>query len=169
MPRTKPFWREKRLDQLNKTEWELLCDGCGKCCLYRLEDVDEGTCEATNVACKLLDNKTGCCRDYPRRKEIVPDCIKLTPSRVAKMDWLPKTCGYRLVHQGKDLPWWHHLRSGDRELVHKLGLSVRGRSISENRAGPLEHHIVDWVDDPGPPPPKKNGPKKKAKAKKKTA
>ena len=103
----------------------------------------------------LLDCKTGACSNYPKRKELVPDCIKLTPAVVAKMDWLPSTCAYRRVHLGKDLPWWHYLKSGDRDLVHKLGLSVRGKAISELKAGPLEHHIVDWVDDPGPPKPKK--------------
>ncbi len=155
MPREKPFWRAKTLDEMNRAEWESLCDGCGKCCLYRLEDIEAGTCETTNVACKLLDGATGQCSDYPNRKKKVPDCIQLTPKKVAKMDWLPLSCAYRLVHKGRDLPWWHHLKTGDRELVHKLGLSVRGRSVSELDAGPLEHHIVSWVDAKGPPKPKK--------------
>ncbi|WP_428248466.1 YcgN family cysteine cluster protein [Ferrovibrio sp.] len=162
MPAEKPFWRRKTLKQLTTAEWESLCDGCGKCCLYRLEDEDEGTLEATNVACRLLDCKSGACSNYAKRKEIVPDCIKLTPAVVAKMDWLPATCGYRRVHLGKDLPWWHYLKSGDRDLVHKLGVSVRGKAISELKSGPLEHHIVDWVDHPGPPKPKKQA-KKSAK------
>lgn len=155
MARNKPFWRTKRLDEMSRTEWESLCDGCGKCCLYRLEDDDAGTCEATNVACRLLDGTSCQCSNYSRRKEIVPDCIKLTPKRVGRMDWLPTTCAYRRVHLGRDLPWWHHLKTGDRELVHKVGMSVRGRSVPETKAGPLEHHVVEWVDAPGPPKPRR--------------
>lgn len=149
---TRPFW-EKPLHALDRGEWEALCDGCGKCCLYRLEDEETGKLEQTNVACKLLNCATGQCSNYPKRKKLVPDCIQLTPAKVAKMNWLPRTCAYRLVHAGKDLPWWHPLKSGSRETVHQAGMSVAGRCISEKEAGELEDHIVYWLDHRGPPRP----------------
>lgn len=155
MPRSLPFWRRKRLDQMTPSEWESLCDGCGKCCLYRLEDQDTGELEQTNVACKLLNCATGQCSNYPKRKKIVPDCIQLTPAKVQKMNWLPATCGYRLVAQGKDLYWWHPLKSGSSQTVHQAGISAAGRVISEKVAGELEDHVVYWLDDKGPPKPKK--------------
>ena len=141
-----PFWKTKRLDEMTPGEWESLCDGCGKCCLYRLEDQDTGELEQTNVACKLLNCATGQCSNYPKRKKIVPDCIQLTPAKVQKMNWLPATCGYRLVREGRDLYWWHPLISGDPDTVHEAGISVRGRVIAEEEAGELEDHIVRWVD-----------------------
>ena len=159
MSRSEPFWRRKRLDQMTPSEWESLCDGCGKCCLYRLEDQDTGELEQTNVACKLLNCATGQCSNYPKRKKIVPDCIQLTPAKVHKMNWLPATCGYRLVAQGKDLYWWHPLVSGDPETVHEAGVSVRGRvagSESDIPQRDWEDHIVKW---PGLFPKKAREPK----------
>src|SRR3546814_16982759 len=114
----------------------------------------------SNVACKLLNCASGQCSNYPKRKKLVPDCIQLTPAKVRKMNWLPKTCAYRLVALGKDLPWWHHLKSGSRETVYQAGMSVAGRCISEKHAGELEDHIVYWLDGPSPPKPKK--PRKKS-------
>lgn len=141
-----PFWREKTLDQLSHTEWESLCDGCGKCCLHKLEDVDTGQVHYTNVACRLLDLGSCRCGNYPKRQALVPDCISLDPGLVDALQWMPATCGYRLVAERKDLPWWHPLVSGDPETVHQAGVSVRGRAVAEHLAGELEDHVVDWFD-----------------------
>jgi uncharacterized cysteine cluster protein YcgN (CxxCxxCC family) len=103
---------------MSRAEWESLCDGCGKCCLHKLEDIDTGAIAFTKVACRMLDCSTGRCRDYANRKQHVPDCVRLTPTRVKKIDWLPKSCAYRLIDEGKDLYWWHPLVSGDPETVH---------------------------------------------------
>ncbi len=141
-----PFWRRKTLTQMTAQEWESLCDGCGKCCVNKLEYEETGAIEQTNVACRLLDTHSCRCKDYPNRKKHVPDCIQLTPRKIKSMDWLPRTCGYRLVAAGKDLYWWHPLVSGDPQTVHRAGISARGRVISEDEAGPLEDHIVTWDD-----------------------
>ena len=138
------YWRRKTLDQMTPSEWERLCDGCGKCCLHKLEYVDSGKIEVTNVACRLLDTDSCRCTDYRNRRRYVPDCIKLTPKRILALKWLPRTCAYRLVAEGKDLKWWHPLVSGDPDTVHRAGVSVRGRAIPEDEAGPLEQHVVDW-------------------------
>ncbi len=141
-----PFWRGKQLKDLTAAEWEALCDGCGKCCLHKLEDEDTGEIHYTNVACRLLNSGTCQCKDYPNRRRHVPDCVQLTADRVDELVWLPSTCAYRLLAEGRELEWWHPLISGDPQTVHQAGASVRGRVISENRAGPLDHHIVDWID-----------------------
>ena len=137
------FWEEKRLDQMSRPEWESLCDGCGKCCLHKLEDEETGEIHPTNVACRLLDRRNALCRDYPNRKTFVPDCVRLTPRKLNQLDWLPSTCAYRLLADGKPLPEWHHLVSGSRETVHEAGISVRGWTVSEEDAGELEYHLVD--------------------------
>lgn len=139
------FW-EKPLAALNADEWEALCDGCGRCCLHKIEYEDTGEVEDTNVACTLLDCSTGRCRDYTRRKAFVPDCLQLTPQLVRQVRWLPETCAYRRRAEGRPLPRWHYLLSGDREAVVRAGVSVAGRIISEDHAGPLEHHVVEWGD-----------------------
>jgi hypothetical protein len=136
------FW-EKPLAELDRGEWEALCDGCGKCCLHKLEDADTGLVHPTNVACKLLDTESGRCTNYRGRKAFVPDCIRLTARTVERHGWLPSTCAYRLRAEGKSLPDWHYLVSGDPEAVHRLGLSVRGWTIPEGEAGDLEWHVVD--------------------------
>lgn len=141
-----PFWQRKTLAQMSAKEWESLCDGCGKCCVNKLEFEDTGKIVQTNVACKLLDSQTCRCADYKNRKKLVPDCIRLTPKVVRTMDWLPSTCAYRLIDASKELYWWHHLVSGDPETVHQAGISVRGRVISEEGVADLEDHIVDWKD-----------------------
>ncbi|WP_407673071.1 YcgN family cysteine cluster protein [Novosphingobium beihaiensis] len=137
----KPFW-ERPLSTLSRTEWEALCDGCGQCCLHKVEDADTGEIYHTNVACKLLDLKTARCSDYAHRRNFVPDCIRLTPETAGELAWLPPSCAYRLRAEGDPLPEWHYLVCGDREAVHRAGMSVAGKVISETVAGPLEHHIV---------------------------
>jgi uncharacterized cysteine cluster protein YcgN (CxxCxxCC family) len=139
-----PFWKTKTLEQMSPEEWESLCDGCGRCCLHKLRDTGTEALSYTNVACHLLDLKRCQCRDYAHRSKRVPDCVRLTPATVREVDWLPPSCAYRRVAEGKGLAWWHPLVSGDPETVHRAGISVRGRAIPERQAGMLEHHIVDW-------------------------
>jgi uncharacterized cysteine cluster protein YcgN (CxxCxxCC family) len=142
-PLRERFW-ELPLAELDREEWEALCDGCGRCCLHKIEDEDTGAIEHTNVACKLLDCKTAQCRDYRNRKAFVPDCLRLTLKIVNEVPWLPPTCAYRLRAGGKPLKDWHYLVSGDRVSVVAAGISVAGRVVSETVAGPLEHHIAEW-------------------------
>lgn len=137
------FWEDTPLDKLDRGQWEQLCDGCGKCCVHKLEDEDTGELLATNVACRLLDGRTGLCSNYKHRRAFVTECVRLTPGNVRGIDWLPSTCAYRLRANGEPLPDWHHLNSGDREAVHRAGESVRGWTISEDEAGDLEHHLID--------------------------
>jgi uncharacterized cysteine cluster protein YcgN (CxxCxxCC family) len=138
------FW-ELPLGQLTAPEWEALCDGCGQCCIHKLEDADTGAFYATNVACRLLDTATARCRDYPGRLAHVPDCLRLTPQSAGALPWLPETCAYRLRASGAPLPGWHYLICGDPGRVHAEGVSVAGRVISEDEAGPLESHVV-WPE-----------------------
>ena len=137
------FWQVKRLGEMTRAEWESLCDGCGKCCVHKLEDEETGELMQTNVACRLLDRRSGQCKDYPRRKIYVPECVRLTPQKIHDMDWLPSTCAYKLLAEGGTLPGWHPLVTGDPESVHAAGQSVRGWTVSEDEAGDLEHHLVD--------------------------
>ncbi|ODT00780.1 MAG: hypothetical protein ABS49_03805 [Erythrobacter sp. SCN 62-14] len=137
------FW-ELPLSALNRAEWEALCDGCGRCCLHKIEDADTGEIIDTNVACRLLDTETARCSDYRARKALVPDCLRLTPAIVATIGWLPETCAYRLRQEDRPLYNWHPLISGDPDSVRRAGVSVVGRVVSEVDAGPLEHHIVEW-------------------------
>ena len=145
-----PFWRRKSLAEMSGEEWESLCDGCAKCCLHKLEDLDTGEIDYTEVACRLLDQATCRCTRYAARRRLVSDCVVLTPDKVDELGWLPPTCAYRLVSEGRDLPWWHPLVSGDGETVHAAGVSVRGRVVSERDAGELEEHIVHWPEDARP-------------------
>lgn len=139
------FWEDTPLAQLDRAQWEALCDGCGKCCIHKLEDEETGELLATNVACRLLDRRTGFCKDYRNRRAYVPECVRLTAGNVADIDWLPSTCAYRLRAAGEPLPEWHYLVCGDREAVHRAGESVRGWTISEDDAGDFEHHLVDRI------------------------
>ena len=141
-----PFWRRKTLAEMTRSEWESLCDGCAKCCLDKLQDDDTGEISYTEVACRLLDLGTCRCTDYSNRTRFVPDCVVLTPRTVARLTWLPSSCAYRLISEGKDLEWWHPLVSGDPETVHRAGVSVRGRAVPEALAGDLEDHIVHWPE-----------------------
>jgi hypothetical protein len=138
-----PFWERKTLDQMTAGEWESLCDGCAKCCLHKLEDIDSGELAFTNVACRLLDIGACSCGDYERRAKLEPDCVVLNPKNVGELAWMPATCAYRLLAEGKPLAHWHPLVSGDPDSVHRAGISVRGRCVSERHAGPLEHHVLD--------------------------
>ena len=141
-----PFWKEKPLSQFTPQEWESLCDGCGKCCVLKLEDIDTEAVYYTDVACKMLDCETGRCRDYPRRKQHVPDCILLTPETIEQFSWMPKTCAYRLVYEGQDLPVWHPLISGSADTVMKAGHSVVGQVFPECSVEDEDmlDHIKDW-------------------------
>ena len=129
---TRPFWETKSLDEMTGREWESLCDGCGLCCLIRLEDEDTGEITPTRVACSLFDDQTCRCSNYSQRSLYVTDCIKLTPHNIASLPWMPLSCAYRRLHEGKPLPAWHPLITGDRESVHLAGVSVRGQTISED-------------------------------------
>lgn len=145
-----PFWKTKTLEEMTRKEWESLCDGCAKCCLVKFEDEETGALAYTNLHCRLLDGSTCQCSDYKSRKKYVPDCVKLTPASVASVDWLPDSCAYRLVQDGKDLPDWHHLVCGDRNRIHEEGHSVRGRTISEEGISEedQEDYIIDWEGSP---------------------
>ncbi len=139
-----PFWKRKTLSTMSRREWESLCDGCAKCCLEKLEDDDSGEVSYTDVACRLLDMESCRCTDYANRRQLVDDCIGLNATTVKRYKWLPSTCAYRLLDEGKDLAWWHPLVSGDPETVHRAGISVRGRAVPEALAGNLEDHVVIW-------------------------
>lgn len=136
------FWKTKTLAAMTTEEWESLCDGCGKCCLHKLEDSDSGELFHTNVACRLLDLKTARCRDYPARSQRVPDCIRLRPDDGEQYGWLPVTCAYRLRAEGRDLPTWHPLVAGDIHAVHRAGMSIRGWTVSEEQVDDIEDHII---------------------------
>ena len=141
------FWRHKKLAEMTPQEWESLCDGCGRCCLKKLQDEGTGKVAYTDVACKLLDRERCRCRRYTRRHELVPDCVALDAAEVRAFDWLPTTCAYRKIAAGQDLDWWHPLVSGDADSVHRAGISVRGRTLAERdlRADELEDRIISWI------------------------
>ncbi len=127
----KPFWEVKSLHEMTMPEWESLCDGCGLCCLIRFEDEVSQEIIPTRVHCRLFDAELCACSDYANRKAKVPDCIKLTPDNIEDLQWMPASCAYRRLHEGKTLPLWHPLITGDPESVHRAGVSVRGQTISE--------------------------------------
>jgi uncharacterized cysteine cluster protein YcgN (CxxCxxCC family) len=127
----KPYWKIKKLENLTLQEWESLCDGCAQCCLYRLIDDETGEVHETDVACRFLNLKKCRCKVYDQRSNLMATCVTLTPGNIASLAWLPETCAYRLLSEGKDLPYWHPLISGDRDMVHRLGISIRGKAISE--------------------------------------
>ncbi|MEO9862546.1 MAG: YcgN family cysteine cluster protein [Yoonia sp.] len=136
------FWETKKLDQMNKAEWEAVCDGCGKCCLNKLEDEDSGEVALTRVACRLLDNETCLCTQYPIRHQFVPECIVLTPKTLEdNMYWLPRTCGYRLLSEGRGLYDWHPLIAGNSTAIHEAGVTMQGRTVPE-----FEVDEDDWED-----------------------
>ena len=142
------FWKTKRLEELTQAEWEALCDGCGLCCLRKLEEEDTGRIHYTDVACRLLDVRACRCRRYARRLELVDDCVGLSPDRLDELRWMPTTCAYRLRAEGRELPDWHPLVSGDPSSVHRAGISVRGKAVSEQFVHPdeIEKRVVPWVE-----------------------
>ncbi|MDV7210874.1 YcgN family cysteine cluster protein [Azotobacter beijerinckii] len=139
--KVEPFWKRKTLDRLDSAEWESLCDGCGLCCLQKLEDEEDGGVYYTRIACRLLDLETCRCRDYANRRRSVPDCIQLTPAQAGAFQWLPPTCAYRLVAEGQDLPLWHPLVCDDPQAVHRERISQAGRMLSETTVSE-----DDWED-----------------------
>lgn len=140
----RPFWRRKTLEQMTPEEWESLCDGCGKCCLIKLEDPYTAELSYTDIACRLLDSDACRCTDYKNRSRRVRGCVRLTPHKVRTTAWLPSTCAYRLVAAGRDLYDWHPLVSGDPDSVHKAGMSVRGRTVPEGSVEDEDERTVDW-------------------------
>ena len=130
---------------MSREMWESLCDGCGKCCLQKIEDEETREIFFTNIVCDLLDLERCRCTHYQERSKLVPNCVTLTPNDLADPYWLPETCAYRLLAEGKSLPDWHPLVSGDPESVEKAGHSIRGKVIRESAAGDWEHHLVDWI------------------------
>ncbi|MGQ9374035.1 YcgN family cysteine cluster protein [Acinetobacter tandoii] len=141
------FWKKYPLEALNTQEWEALCDGCGLCCLVKLEDEDTQEVAYTKVACKLLDCTTARCSNYPERLDYVPDCIQLTPEKLRQIHWLPASCAYRRLNEGKSLPSWHYLNTGSRQSVIKARKSAAGRCISETEVDEeqIDEYIVRWV------------------------
>ena len=146
------FWLEKPMDALSADEWESLCDGCGRCCLQKLEDIDTGELHFSRVACRLLDTESCRCSDYPHRFEQVPDCTAVRPLDAQKRGWLPASCAYVRVAAGRDLPHWHHLRSGDPDSVHEAGISVRHWSVPEEGVAEEDYEflLVEFNDDDEP-------------------
>ena len=150
---SRPFWETKSLEQMTVREWESLCDGCGLCCLVRFEDEDTGEVFPTRVHCKLFDSERCTCTNYPERKKHVPDCIKLTPHNIEALEWMPKSCAYRRLHEGRPLAKWHPLVSGDPETVHTAGVSVRRQTVSElalkEPEDALEFEAPEWMGERG--------------------
>ena len=142
------FWKTKTLRQMSSSEWEALCDGCGKCCLIKLIDDLTDDLHYTTVACKLLDCDSCRCGDYNNRKKLVEDCVILSPRLVEELHWMPSTCAYRLIYEGKDLYWWHPLVSGNPNTVHEAGISVKGRAISEREVkdSELPNYINEFLE-----------------------
>jgi len=145
---TPRFWETKSLAEMTTGEWEALCDGCGRCCLVKLEDADDGEIYFTDVACQLLDHDSCRCTDYSHRQARVPDCVALSPQTVSHIPWLPQTCAYRLLNEGRKLYPWHPLISGDPASVHRAGISVRGMVVCETKVKPLdlEEHVIHWIE-----------------------
>ena len=138
------FWKGKTLEKLSPEEWEALCDGCGQCCLYKLEDEDSGDLYLTNVVCRFLDRRSCQCQVYAERHQVVPTCVQLTPKNVLELKWIPPTCAYRLVAEGKPLPGWHPLISGDKRSLKKTEFFIGGRAISECEVDmhDLENYVI---------------------------
>lgn len=143
-----PFWKTKPLEEMTGEEWESLCDGCGKCCMAKLEEEDTGILHWTSVACRLFDAGLCRCGDYENRLTRVADCVRLTPENVRTIPWLPATCAYRMLAEGRDLEWWHPLVSGRAETVHEAGVSVRGRVTAlESELGNVDDYFDHILEE----------------------
>ena len=140
------FWRQKNLAEMTTAEWESLCDYCGKCCLNKLEDEETGELYFTNVACNLIDLESCHCTRYDERCTLVPDCLDLKQHDFTAFNWMPATCAYKLLAEGKDLPTWHPLISGNADSVHDAGVSVRSYAMKESEVDDLEDHIIEWLE-----------------------
>ena len=142
----KEFWKKKKLNELSKEEWEALCDRCGKCCVIKLEDIDTSKIYYTNVSCKLLCTKTAKCKNYINRKNIVKDCVVLSYNNLELLNWMPKTCAYKLIYEGKDLPTWHYLLHGNFDKMLEEKKSLHNRVINEKKISKknLQDYIHDW-------------------------
>lgn len=141
------FWRDKALAELTHGEWESLCDRCGRCCLLKLEDIDNGELHFTNIACRQLQQSTCQCRQYAQRTRLVPDCLELTPESLpGLLDHLPTSCAYRRLAEGRPLPPWHPLLSGEPDSVARAGITVSGKVISEEYIHPEQYqeHVIVW-------------------------
>jgi len=143
----KPFWQTTSLEDMTHEQWESLCDGCGLCCLHRLEDEESGAMVLTNIACQFLDLKTCQCSDYCNRKTNMSNCLTVTPKNIKEYSWLPVTCAYRLIAEGDDLEEWHPLISGDKNTVHKAEISMRGELVSEKDVDDIEKEGVAWFNE----------------------
>lgn len=145
---TKPFWETKTLQEMTKAEWESVCDGCARCCLHKLEDEDTGKVYYTAVVCRYLDQEACSCTDYENRHTNVPNCVELTPDRVDEFHWLPTTCSYRMLAEGKGLADWHPLIAGDRSLMIIEGIAVTDKVVDETFVHPddYETQIIHWVE-----------------------
>lgn len=145
-----PFWKTKSLDEMSKEEWESLCDGCAQCCLIKFQDEDSGKIFRTNVVCRLLDLQTARCTHYPERMVLEPHCVLLTVERIREFTWLPKTCAYRCLAEGRELPAWHPLITGDPKSVQSGGASVLGKVVSARfiKDEDLEDYIIDDPFEP---------------------
>ena len=140
------FWERFSLSELSPQEWEALCDGCGKCCLNKLEDAETGEVFFTNIACRLFDDSTCRCANYAQRKTIVPECVVLSPATLNEISyWMPRSCAYRRLNEGRGLAAWHPLVSGDPESVHRAGISMRDKTLPESAVpeDDWEEHIID--------------------------
>jgi uncharacterized cysteine cluster protein YcgN (CxxCxxCC family) len=142
-----PFWKNKTLSEMSAIEWESLCDGCAKCCLHKIEDEDNGEIFYTDVACNQLNLDSCQCKNFSKRTDLVDDCIELTKEKLASLKWLPQSCAYRLLDEGKELPSWHPLVTGDLNSVHSAGISVKGRCVPEKDILDFDDHIVTWPNE----------------------
>jgi uncharacterized cysteine cluster protein YcgN (CxxCxxCC family) len=147
MTKEMPFWQNKTLSEMSAIEWESLCDGCAKCCLHKIEDEDNGEIFYTDVACNQLNLSSCQCKNFPERTNLVDDCLELTKENLASLKWLPQSCAYRLLDEGKDLLWWHPLVSGDPNSIHTAGISVKGRCVPEVGVFDFDDHIVTWPNE----------------------
>jgi uncharacterized cysteine cluster protein YcgN (CxxCxxCC family) len=141
----KPFWKTTPLNRMSRRQWESLCDGCGRCCLQKFQDARTGKVTYTWVSCYLMDTQTCRCTDYGNRTILVPDCLVLTAEQIPRLRWLPKTCAYRRLSEGKDLNDWHPLVSGDWNSVHQAGISIRNKAVSEVFVHPddVDYYAID--------------------------